>query len=83
MFRIKGYEPGANITVLNTIYHKSRKDPETGKYGKDSIDIIFKDLDTGQKKIEHIVEPTYTYYIANDLHLKITFIQSYVNIEIF
>jgi DNA polymerase elongation subunit (family B) len=66
MFRIKGYEPGANITVLNTIYHKSRKDPETGKYGKDSIDIIFKDLDTGQKKIEHIVEPTYTYYIAND-----------------
>ena len=54
MFRIKGYEPGANITVLNTIYHKSRKDPETGKYGKDSIDIIYKDLDTGEKKLEHI-----------------------------
>jgi hypothetical protein len=66
MFRVKGYEPGSNITIINTIYHKSKKDPETGKYGKDSIDIVFRDLDTGEKKFEHIEEPTYTYYIAND-----------------
>lgn len=66
MFRIKGYEPGSNITILNAIYHKSKKDPMTGKYSKDSIDIVFKDLDTGEKKVEHIVEPTYTYYLAND-----------------
>ena len=51
MFRIPGYEAGANITVLNTIYHKPTKNPETGKYGKDSIDIIFKDLDTGEKHL--------------------------------
>lgn len=66
MFRIPGYEAGANITVLNTIYHKPTKNPETGKYGKDSIDIIFKDLDTGEKHLHHIDEPEYTYYIAND-----------------
>ena len=66
MFRIPGYEKGANITVLNTIYHKPVKDQETGKYGKDSIDIIFKDLDTGEKHLHHIEEPKYTYYIANE-----------------
>ena len=51
MFRIKGYEPGANITLLNTIYHKPQKDIETGKYGSDSIDLIYKDLDTGEKHL--------------------------------
>ena len=65
MFKIKGYEPGANITIINALYHKSVKDPETGKWGKDSIDIVFKDLDTGEKKFVNIVEPQYTYYVAN------------------
>lgn len=62
---IRGYSEGANITVLNTIYHKAVKG-ENGKYGKDSIDIIYKDLDTGEKKLEHIEQPKYTYYMAND-----------------
>lgn len=65
MFKIKGYEPGANITIINALYHKSVKDKETGKWGKDSIDIVFKDLDTGEKKFVNIIEPEYTYYIAN------------------
>ena len=64
MFRIKGYEPGANISILNTIYHKPKKD-ENGCYSKDSLDIIFKDLDTGEKHLEHIPEPEYTFYEAN------------------
>ena len=38
---IKGYPVGANISLLNVIYHKPKKDPETGKYGKDSIDIVY------------------------------------------
>lgn len=62
---IKGYSPGANISILNAIYHKSVKDPATGKYGKDSIDIVYKDLDTMEKKVQHIVEPEYTYYLTN------------------
>lgn len=66
MFRIPGYEPGANITILNTIYHKRRKDPESGKYLPDSIDIIYKDLDTGEKKLYHIKNPKYTYYVSKE-----------------
>lgn len=63
---IKGYPVGANITILNAIYHKPRKDPVSGKYGKDSIDIVYKDLNTGEKKVQHIKEPEYTYYMTNE-----------------
>ena len=41
---IKGYKIGDNISLLNVIYHKPKKDPESGKYGKDSIDIIYKEI---------------------------------------
>lgn len=63
---IKGYQVGANITLLNVIYHRPIKDPQTGKYGKDSIDIVYKDMNTMEKKIEHISEPEYTYWMTND-----------------
>lgn len=62
---IRGYEAGANITILNAIYHKSKKD-ENGKYSNDSIDIIFKDLDTGEKKVQNIQNPKYTYWMVNE-----------------
>lgn len=60
---IPGYKPGSNITLLNTIYIKSQKD-ELGKYGMDWIYIIYKDLDTGEKKMHAIEGPTYRYYIT-------------------
>jgi len=63
---IKGYPIGANISLLNIIYHKPKKDIETGKYGKDSIDIIYKDMDTMEKKVQHISEPEYTYWMTNE-----------------
>lgn len=63
---IKGYPIGANISILNAVYHKSKKDPTTGKYSKDSIDIIYKDLDTMEKKVHHIDEPEYTYWMTNE-----------------
>lgn len=63
---IKGYKPGANISLLNIVYHKPKKSIETGKYGKDSIDIIYKDLDTNEKKLYHIDEPEYTYWMTNE-----------------
>mgnify|MGYP004558449717 CR=1 FL=1 len=66
MLNIKGYNDGADISLINTIYHKSKKNPETGKYGSDSIDIIFRDNITGEKKLHHINNPEYTYYMAND-----------------
>ena len=62
---IKGYSEGANITLLNVIYHKPSKD-ENGKYTSDSLDIIFKDMDTGEKKVQHIEKPIYTYWMTNE-----------------
>lgn len=62
---IKGYPEGANITLLNVIYHKSKKD-EAGNYSSDSLDIIFKDMDTGEKKLQHIERPKYTYWMTNE-----------------
>ena len=62
---IKGYRDGANITLLNVIYHKSIK-MEDGKYTGDSIDIVFKDMDTMEKKIQHIKSPKYTYWMTNE-----------------
>ena len=62
---IRGYQNGANITLLNAIYHKATRD-ENGKYGKDSIDIVFKDMDTMEKKVQHIEQPEYTYWMINE-----------------
>ena len=62
---IRGYNDGDNITLLNVIYHKPQKQ-ESGKYTTGSIDIIFKDLNTNEKKIQHIENPEYTYYMTNE-----------------
>ena len=62
---IRGYQNGANITLLNVIYHKAIRG-ENGKYGKDSIDIVFKDMDTMEKKVQHIEQPEYTYWMINE-----------------
>ena len=40
---IKNYPPGSDITLFNTIYHHPRKDQETNKWKKDSIDLIYRD----------------------------------------
>lgn len=67
---IKGYKPGDNITVLNTIYIRPRKvnnDEDLNKYTPDVLYVIYKDLNTGEKKLEAIENPAYTYYIANGL----------------
>lgn len=73
---IKGYPPGSNITVLNVIYIRPQKTPE-GKYTNGSIYIIFKDLDTGEKKFQFIDNPEYVYYISNgekDINTNMVFI---------
>lgn len=63
---IKKYPLGANISLLNVMYHKPVKNPDTGRYGKGSLDIIYKDLDTGKKHVEHIKDPDYEFYMTND-----------------
>lgn len=63
MLKLTGYEPGANITILNALYRRQEKLPN-GKWSKDYVFITFKDNDTGEKKIEIIEEPEYTFYVA-------------------
>jgi hypothetical protein len=55
---IKGYDKGSNLTILDTIY---------GQYDdKDVMTVIYRDNDTGLKHHQDIVNPTYTYFMAND-----------------
>lgn len=57
---------GANITVLNTVYHYPEKDENTGKYKKDYIVIVYKDNDTGIKYHKIIYRPKYTFYMLDE-----------------
>ena len=61
--RIPGYPNGSNITLLNTIYIKPHK-LEDGKYGGDSLTVIFRDNDIGEKKHHIFYDPKYTFYVA-------------------
>ena len=62
---IKGYNVGANISILKTTYIRPQKLPN-GNYGNDWMLIIYKDLDTGEKKLEAIEKPWYRYFMIND-----------------
>ncbi len=70
---IDGYPEGSDLTVLNTIYIRSRKEEvenSNGTYAehwtRDFMIIIYRDNKTKQTKHTVITEPTYTYFIAND-----------------
>lgn len=62
---IPGYSKGDDITCLNTIYQYPKKDIN-GKYDNGKMIILFKDNQTGEKKITEIEDPSYTFYKAND-----------------
>ena len=55
---IKGYSKGSNLTILDTIYAQYDN--------KDIMTVIYRDNDTGRKHHQDIIEPTYTYFMAND-----------------
>ena len=59
MSLIKGYEKGSDITIIDTIYGQYDKN-------KDVITIIYRDNQTGIKYHQDIVNPTYTYFLANE-----------------
>ena len=52
----------SKLTLLNTIYFRPEKNPETGKYKKDYIYLLYKDVNTGKKYHEYIYRPEYTFY---------------------
>ena len=63
---IPGYPEGSDITILDTIYVRPRKNEETDKWEDDKLIVLFKDNITGKK--DHCVfsNPEYEFYIAND-----------------
>lgn len=63
---LKGRQPGDNITIMNTLFRRGQ-DPTDNKF-KEFLTIVYKDLDTGQKHMEEIVDPEYEYFIAKPEH---------------
>ena len=64
MFKITGRKPGANLTLMNTL---SWWGPDPDNEGKNCefLSIVYKDNDTMQKHVEEIIDPSYTYYLAD------------------
>lgn len=61
----KEVSPDRPIFVLNTIYHRPRKNAD-GKMGSDALSILVKDSITGEKTWIYLPEPTLEAYIANE-----------------
>ena len=66
MIQVGNYLPGANLTVMNVMYQKPQKTDDGRKYLPDKAYIVYKDNETGQKHVENITTPQYTYYKAKD-----------------
>lgn len=60
------YRQGADLTIMNTIYHYPKIDPSTEKWDNGSIDIIAKDNVTGKKILDHIEDPIYPFYFSKE-----------------
>lgn len=63
---LKGYPEGSDISILDCRYRYPSKNPETGKWGKDWMYVIFKDNKTGRKTHQIIENPEYEYFMAKD-----------------
>ena len=65
-FSVGGYPPGSNLTIMNVIYRPPLKVENSNQRTVDSVLIVYKDNDTGEKKFEVFVEPEYTWYLAKE-----------------
>lgn len=63
---ITGRQPGADITLVNTLFWRAPK-TEDGKIN-DYLTIVYKDNANGQKFAEEIINPDYRYYIVDKEH---------------
>lgn len=77
---ISGYEQGADITIMNTIYHEGKF--ENGKYISPKIDLIYKDNTTGKKGVEQIDNPMYEYYLLNDNEYHVDYSRDFIEEEL-
>lgn len=62
MIEVRTHQPGANITLMNTLSGKFTD--ESGKT-QEGLILVYKDVDTGIKYIEEFENPLYTFYVAN------------------
>ena len=60
--QLKSHQPGANITIMNTM-SSSFKDSKD-KFHEGLI-LVYKDVDTGMLYKEEMIDPDYTFYVAN------------------
>lgn len=74
---LKGFKPGANITVMNT-YVKKGFDADGKWY--ESLCIVYKDNDTGIKHCEEIKNPLYEFYIVKPEH-RVRFNRQFVELD--
>jgi DNA polymerase elongation subunit (family B) len=64
---IPGYQPGANVLLLNTVYVKPHP-MEDGKWSSGTMCLTYRDLDTGEKGMCEIKDPqTHTYITKPNL----------------
>lgn len=63
---IKGYKEGSNITILDAQYNYPRRKTDSKGYENDYATVLYKDNNTGEKKIEIIENPDYQFYVVND-----------------
>lgn len=74
---IDGYEQGADITLMNTMYvypkktttFDEKKMVAVDEWDKGSITLIYKDNTTGKKYNQYIENPDYEFYFAKDLNI--------------
>ena len=66
MAMIKGYPDGADITIMDAVYTKPKKDDESGKWISSTMDILFRDNITGLKHHQLIKDPKFQFFMAND-----------------
>jgi len=66
-----------NLMLVNTIYHR----PNKGTGYKDFLDIIYKDLRTGEKHLETIESPEMEFYFAKENAINNKYNRTFIEIE--
>ena len=63
--QLKSHQPGANITIMNTMSSSFKDEKEKFHEG---LILVYKDVDTGILYKEEMIDPDYTFYVADPDH---------------
>lgn len=64
--KIIGLDSQENYTLINTNYHRGRRNPQTNKWQKGTVSLVFKNNDTQEKKLVQIENPLIEAYLAKE-----------------